>query len=214
VTRPHNIPNSFGRGERFGIGGRFSGKFWGTGGRAVHHLREARRGLAGQHNPEFPNAAARFTTRAHDDHQAEQAAYSLDPGAEHGADEAWLKAVHDDARTAGKVLDIALGPALSTYIDRKWGKVAGVRRRLLRGELSIEDAERLAGEEYERIEYGRAERERKKMTDRGFKKTPTNCFVCGRLKRRPSDVCSFCGDDPVTHGGTASEFDRSYGYAA
>lgn len=213
TVAPHDIPNSFGRGPRFGIGGRFHGRFWGVGGRAAHHLREARRGLAGDRNHDFPNAVPRFTERAHDDRLAEQAAYALDPGAELGADEAWLKSVRTDARTASRALDVALGPELGRYIDRQWGKDAGVRRRLLHGELSIEQAESMAAEHFQDAEYRRVERQRKSLADKGFKKQPTNCFVCGRLKRRPSDVCPYCGDDPVQHGSARSDFDRAYGYA-
>lgn len=35
------------------------------------------------------------------------------------------------------------------------------------------------------------------------------CGICGQYKKLPSDVCEGCGDNPVTHNGSAREHDRS-----
>lgn len=37
----------------------------------------------------------------------------------------------------------------------------------------------------------------------------THCR-CGCFKSRPSAVCSQCGDDPVTHNGSALEYDEAH----
>lgn len=230
--RAHDIPNSFGRGPKFGIGGRFRGHFHpgsgaGDGGvrRAVHrvlslaqHRRAGGAKVRVERNPAFPKATPRFDEAAVERYRAEQQAYewasiAADPGPEAGADTAWHEAHAVEARKASKALDVALGPDLSKFIDRQWGKKAGVRRRLLAGEITVQDAEELAYEEWAAQESRRLLREVDRELDYGLEKSRFNCFSCGRLKARPSDVCPHCGDDPVQYGTKREEFDRAYGYA-
>ena len=59
--------------------------------------------------------------------------------------------------------------------------------------------------EYKVREGRRFERELRRGRAR-----PVNCFVCGRFKPRPSSVCDFCGDDPVTHHGDRQAFDEAH----
>lgn len=224
-----DIPNSFGRGPKSGIGGRFHGKFHpgrhnGAAGAVksavrgaadlVHRIADTAKRVKAGENPAFPNAAP----RTHDDvlkrYEEQQTAYALaDPGREAGADEAWLAAIRKDEKRANKALNSALGPDLAKFIDRKWGKDAGVRRDLLNGDLSVEDAEELAYEEYQRAESRRLQREVDRSLDYGLNRKSVPCFSCGRFKRRPSDVCPYCGDDPVQLGTKRHDFDRAYGYA-
>jgi len=231
IERAHDIPNSFGRGKKFGVGGRFAGHFHpGAGGGDGGLKRAARRALSlVQHrraggkaevkrNPAFPNAAPRFDEHALARYEAEQHAYewasiAADPGPEAGADEAWRRAHELEAKKASKALDVALGPDLAKFIDRQWGQKAGVRRRLLEGEITVQQAEEEAYEEYARLETARLLREVDRDLDYGLEKKPLPCFSCGHFKARPSDVCGYCGDDPVQLGTKREDFDRAYGYA-
>lgn len=154
----------------------------------------------------------------------QRAAYALhhDPGPEPGAEDAWLAAVTKQDRDHNKALNSALGPDLAKFIDRKWGKDAGIRRQLLEGDMTVEEAGDLAYEEYNRIEGRRVEREDDRSL--GFETRPFPCFSCGRFKRRPADICPHCGDDPVTgmdyvagsmtirDAKATREFNRAYGY--
>jgi hypothetical protein len=169
-------------------------------------------------NPAFPNATPRFDEAAATKYEAEQHAHewasiAADPGPEPGADEARRKAHEADVKRASKALDVALGPDLAKFIDRQWGQKAGVRRRLLEGEITVQDAEDEAYDEYRRLETNRMMREVEREMDYGLEKKPLPCFSCGHLKARPSDVCGYCGDDPVQLGTKREDFDRAYGYA-
>lgn len=227
----HDIPNSFGLGQTFGIGGRFRGHFHpGAGGGDGGVKRAVRRALsvvahrrAGgkaevKRNPAFPNAAPRFDEQALARYEAEQQAYewasiAADPGPEAGADEALRRAHEQEAKRASRALDVALGPDLAKYIDRQWGQRAGVRRRLLEGEITVQEAEEEAYENYQEGETRRMMREVERELDYGLNKKPLPCFSCGHFKARPSDVCGYCGDDPVQLGTAREDFDRAYGYA-
>jgi hypothetical protein len=225
-----NIPNAFGRGAKFGIGGRFRGKFHpgrnGAGdglnlpkiasvaGDLVHRIADKAKRVKAGENPRFPNAAPRVSDDVLERYQAQQAAYAIaDPGREAGADEAWMREAIKNERDANKALNVALGPDLAKYIDRKWGKDAGIRAQLLNGEIDVEEAEELAYEEYQRAESKRLQREVSRDLDYGLERKPIPCFSCGRFKRRPSDICHYCGDDPVQLKTSRHDFDRAYGYA-
>jgi len=231
TPKPHDIPNAFGQGQDFGRGGRFLGKFHPGGmspgaGRPksiVHRLADkAVAAVKAGANKAFPNAEPRYDDSALAQYEAQEIAYALaDPGAEPGAEESWLKDVKADARRANSALNAALGPDLAKYIDRKWGREAGVRRDLLDGKLTIDDATDLAYEQYMEGENRRAQRENLRDLDYGLNRKSIPCFSCGRFKKRPSDVCGYCGDDPVpTASGSSSNrfasetaaFDRAYGY--
>lgn len=155
---------------------------------------------------------------------AQRAVYS-DPGPEEGAAEAWARHVELEDRRARRQAKLALGEDLTKYIRRQWGREAGIEARFMAGELSVEDVENLAYEEYQAAEERRLSRELDRERDYGFRRQSCPCFSCGRLKRRPSDVCDYCGDDPVSmtnaeyYGGTDAQrevrakFDRAYGYS-
>lgn len=134
-----------------------------------------------------------------------------DPGPEPGAREAFGKHVERQARDANRALNKTLGEDLSRFIDRQWGKKLRLRQRLLSGDIERAEVEDLAVDEYHRLEHGRALRQSRKETELDTRPIP--CFVCGHFKRRPADVCDYCGDDPVTYGGDARDFNRGYGYA-
>ena len=226
LLEAHDIPNAFGRGRDFGRGGRFAGRFHpGTGARSiVHRLKDKTvAAVKAGANAAFPNAFPRTSLAALDRYEEEQTAYAIanDPGPEAGAGEAWLRQVKSDVARMNRALNTALGPDLAKYIDRKWGREAKVRERLHSGELTVEDAEELAYEHYQEAENRRAQREVLREFDYGLNKRSLPCFSCGQLKRRPSDVCDHCGDDPVqTSSGSATNtyasernaFDRAYGY--
>lgn len=222
MEAPYNIPNAFGRGLRFGLAGRFAGKFHpGRGGGGVMaglvHRLKGKPGVKTERNPAFPNAEPHtsdegFERYALEQYAREMAAVAAAPGAEPGADESRVKRDANEARLANRALDAALGPDLSKFIDRQWGQRAGVRRRLLDGEITIEEAEEEAYEEYKALESRRLLREVDRERDYGLNKKPLPCFSCGSLKARPSDLCTRCGDDPVQVGTSRKQFDRDYGY--
>lgn len=242
LEAPYNIPNAFGRGLRFGLAGRFAGKFHpGRGGAdvpggrrgavrgLVHRLRKgSTEPAAVKPNPAFPNAKPRTSDEAFERYALEQEAYELamvaaDPGPEAGAGEARVKAIEAEGRRRNRALNVALGADLAKFIDRKWGRDQGLRRQLLDGELTIEEAEELAYEEWQAMESRRLLREVDREADYGLEKKSLPCFSCGKFKARPSDVCGWCGDDPVpTASGSGSnrfasetaEFDRAYGYGS
>jgi hypothetical protein len=146
-----------------------------------------------------------------------------DPGPEEGAREAWEAAVEledeRDLRGRNKALNVSLGDEMAHFIDLAAGRKAGIRQRLLNGDMTIEEAEWWADEEYAKKAYRRAAREQAE-DERGFRRRHTPCFVCGRFKRRPADVCDYCGDDPVSvdtgsidRRASEEAFNRSYGYA-
>lgn len=122
-----------------------------------------------------------------------------------------------DKRAENSYLRENLGPDLVTFIDRKWAQAAGpsgnsLRQAYMAGEVTTEEVEASAFDEYQRLSYRKAERERRKQ-EAGFRTGSIPCFICGKRKSRPSSVCGYCGDDPLTHGGSALEFDRAYGYS-
>jgi len=125
-------------------------------------------------------------------------------------DRAAMRTAAKSRRQANRALNESLGPDLAKFIDRKWGREERVRERLLAGELTIDDATNLAIDESERLERRAAEREVNKSL-RGYTER-VRCFQCGQFKRRPSDVCDHCGDDPVPRGTEPNDFDRGYGY--
>lgn len=59
----------------------------------------------------------------------------------------------------------------------------------------------------------RVMREGERDRDYGMTRGAAHCDSCGRFKSRPSSVCSYCGNDPVSHHGDAREFDRAHGYS-
>lgn len=143
-----------------------------------------------------------------------------DPGADPGAAESWQAWVAKEERAANRALNTALGPDLARFIDQAAGKRAGIRRRLHEREITVEQAEQEAYEIYAQAEAKRLLREHNEQTDYGLQRRALPCFSCGQLKRRPSDVCAHCGDDPVQPSVNANEadnadrqkFDRAYGY--
>lgn len=52
--------------------------------------------------------------------------------------------------------------------------------------------------------------EREALRGLGFTAKDRQCGVCHRFKSAPSAVCDFCGDDPVTHNGSARDYDAAY----
>jgi hypothetical protein len=133
-----------------------------------------------------------------------------DPGPEPGAREAWEAAVELEGKRAVRVLNTTLGPGLKAELGKAWAKRINAREQLLNGDMTIDEFEELAIEEFERLEYGRARRE---FLSRELRSRQINCFVCGRFKKRPADICDYCGDDPVTVGGDAHSFNRNFGYS-
>lgn len=155
--------------------------------------------------------------------------WAADPGPELGADvarEAWQDATAAQAakyerareRADDAVIDEALGPDLVAILDELaasgWKEAADrdLRIALRDGDVTIDEIEDLAATELQRRYDARSERKRA-ADERGLRRKPFPCFVCGRFKRRPADVCDTCGDDPVSHHGDAHEFNRAYGYA-
>ena len=158
---------------------------------------------------------------------SQRSAYLLDgdPGPEPGAGDAWLRHVETDARRQVRALNVSLGPEMSKELDRAWAKRERIKARILDGELTIEEASELAEEEWRGREERRLAREwRDVQRERLELQRSCNCFICGSFKRRPSDVCNRCGDDPVTYskGGryesgrendeAVAEFNRAYGW--
>jgi hypothetical protein len=144
-----------------------------------------------------------------------------DPGPEPGRREAWEREVDIEHRNLNRDLNRTLGAETARFIDRKWGRVLGIRRSILEGNLTIEHALELADEEWSRLEAVRVDREIA-HSERAFKRGSIPCFVCGRFKPRPSSVCDHCGDVPGTvdtgmvnndYKGDSHAFDRAYGYA-
>jgi hypothetical protein len=162
-----------------------------------------------------PSTAARLEA------QQRRALIDGDPGAEPEAELARDRE-HDrvarlEKRARTKYVKDNLGEDLAHFTGLKWAETAGpggrsVHEAFLAGELSTDDVEAMAFDEYQRREYRAAERDRRKQ-EAGFRTGSIPCFVCGRRKPRPSAVCAFCGDDPVTYGGSALELDRAYGYS-
>lgn len=233
LAEAHNIPNAFGYGHDFGIGGRFRGQFHpgaghgvgrvrSAGKRAVRRAASAARSLTHPRkdpkvkvapNPAYPNAEPRFDEESMRRYELQQqAAILADPGREDGADAALVRELVADQKRANAAINAALGADLAKFIDRKWGREAGVRRRLLDGEITIEEAEQEAYEEWQEAESRRLLREVDRERDYGLNKKPLPCFSCGSFKARPSDICTKCGDDPVQVGTSRSQFDRDYGY--
>lgn len=151
-----------------------------------------------------------------------------DPGPEAGAAaarnaalEAEMRRVDRARRKAGRdrdqELEDLLGPDLVTALEEfrqagvKWAGDRDLKEALVAGDVDrdyiIEQAER----ELSQLEGRRTDRLRSEER-RGTETKRFNCTVCGHFKNLPSDVCGWCGDDPVTWGGSAAEFDRAHGY--
>lgn len=137
-----------------------------------------------------------------------------DPGPELGAEEARDKALKMTDRQRNKALNTALGETAAKFIDRAWAREKGLRARILDGELSIDDAVEMMQERAIFEDNRRIERDLDAQRDYGYKRRPIPCFSCGRLKRRPADVCEYCGDDPVPLGVDPLIFNREYGYSS
>lgn len=179
--------------------------------------------------PFGPNARPTSTAASAERLADQEAAYAFgDPGPELGADAARRAAQDAGDRAAVRAarraerdelaaLDSALGPDVVAALDEYaksgvgWAREPELRQALLAGDVDLdyitEQAEReLAAREGRRV--ARAEVESR----RGFRTGSFPCFVCGRRKARPADVCDHCGDDPVTYRGDAREFNRAYGF--
>lgn len=159
----------------------------------------------------------------------EDEAYAFgDPGPETGALEAWeahvgkldraaTRAERATARQAERALDEALGPDVLEALNDfkaagvKWANDADLKQALIAGEVTIDDVTETAERELTALMGRRADRERLEE-NRGLRKGPIPCFVCGRFKPRPSSVCDNCGDDPTSYHGSAHELDEAYGY--
>jgi hypothetical protein len=153
-----------------------------------------------------------------------------DPGPEEGAAEAWAKYVERDARSANRALNANLGDFNVKLLNQKWATEAGLRGKVLNGELSVENLEDTLLDHWTEAEGKRLSRKQNREEDYGYNRRSIPCFSCGHLKRRPADVCDVCGDDPVptaTYGlhnrgvGTSSasakermDFNRAYGYGS
>lgn len=164
-----------------------------------------------------------------------------DPGPEPGLVEArWAELIAEDAanlREAQRVADAqakaaaserrarraalrkTLDPDLAREVlgargvrPKAWAVEEDVEERLLSGELTPDDVEQMAYEHYEALDARRALREIEAERNLGVERRSIPCFVCGKLKAAPADVCEFCGDDPVQYGTTAQEFNAAYGY--
>jgi hypothetical protein len=172
--------------------------------------------------PFSPFAEPRTDARSTERLEAQRLADLIggDPGPEGGAVEARDRARELDARRTQRAFSLAMGEDLSKFVDRSWGKKERIRARLADGELTIEDVQDLALEQYQ-LEHGRRALREAKAAEREAGTTRAiPCFVCGRFKRRPADRCDWCGDDPVSvDTGTADQhasrqnFNRGYGYA-
>lgn len=151
-----------------------------------------------------------------------------DPGPEPGARSAFMEQIEREERAAARAagrrhrdelqeLEDALGPDLVEALDDlaaagvKWAKDPDLKRALVNGDADPDFVLEQAAKELSKLEGRRAvrlEREERKGLERGA----FPCFSCGHFKSRPSAVCGYCGDDPVTWGGSAADFDRAYGY--
>lgn len=158
--------------------------------------------------------------------EAERVAYAIgnDPGPDLEADAA--RDIDHDAEAERELdaIKAALGPDTMALLGEmahgrhglKWATEPELLRDLRDGRTSIEAIEARAYDEYMEREDRRIGRERG-AAERGLERGQIPCFVCGRFKRRPADVCDYCGDDPVTYNSTArevAEFNRAYGYAS
>lgn len=64
-------------------------------------------------------------------------------------------------------------------------------------------------------EYDRTTERRKEREGHTYHRRPrkyAKCLVCGRFKSRPSSVCDYCGDDPVTYNGDPRQYDLAMGW--
>lgn len=158
-------------------------------------------------------------------HRAQRQAYELDPGPEPGAEEArrlaqdleargWEVRHADDLEALKEAMGPDLVAALEDYARSgvSWARDEDLYRSLIAGETTIEDVTELAEKELAARNGRRYERLRHEH-ERGFRTGAFPCFICGKFKRRPADVCNYCGDDPVTYRGSAEEFNRAYGYS-
>jgi len=136
-----------------------------------------------------------------------------DPGPEPGWEQALDDALRAQDRLASDQVDLLLGDELAKWIDKKRNRKHDLRRRLMAGEVTVEDVQQLAYEDWRAQEERRIGREIRSGLGGELRTRPIPCFVCGRFKRRPADVCDYCGDDPVTVGGSAEDFNRNHGYA-
>lgn len=125
-------------------------------------------------------------------------------------------------RSDTEAIDEALGPDLVAILDElaasgyKDAKLPELRQALRDGDVTIDYIEELAEAEL-KARYARSAERKAAEAERGLKRKPIPCFVCGQFKRRPADVCKNCGDDPLHHNPTAREigdFNAAYGYPA
>lgn len=135
-----------------------------------------------------------------------------DPEAEAARNREHDRIARMDKRAENAYMRDQLGPDLAKELDRAWARDADLRGRFLRGEATVEDVEHEAYHAWQAREQRAAARDLDRQ-EGGFQRGSFPCFVCGRRKPRPSSVCPHCGDDPLTYGGSAQEFDRAYGYS-
>lgn len=82
--------------------------------------------------------------------------------------------------------------------------------RVRSARLAIRAIDAAAVEDVIYLEHERREARRLEAELRRGRPRAVNCFSCGCWKARPSSVCGQCGDDPVTHNGSAQDFDTAY----
>jgi hypothetical protein len=145
-----------------------------------------------------------------------------DPGPEAGAVAAWEDMLALEDRAARRNLDLVLGEENVKLIDSAWGKRLKIRKQLLEGDMTVEHAERLAEEEWNRLEQIRETKEAERERHERYNTRSVNCSVCGRFKRKPADICDYCGNTPVggvnyagglSDGGDFQDRQRAYNLA-
>lgn len=127
--------------------------------------------------------------------------------------------VKADRRRRKAALRQTMSPELAREVlgargtrPKAWAVEEGIEERMLAGELTVDDVEQLAYEHYEALEAKRIMREAEREANFGSNTRALPCDICGKLKRMPADVCPHCGNDPLSLGETAAEYNAAFGY--
>lgn len=126
-----------------------------------------------------------------------------DPGPDPSAFDALVREAEADERLRLRAIRAELGPDLARLAlgakgtrPRAYARKLDLKGKLLRGELTARDVERIVVEEEEELYRESQERELRRSQP---KVRPVPCFQCGRLKRLASNICQSCGHDPVAY---------------
>jgi hypothetical protein len=126
-------------------------------------------------------------------------------------------AIRRREREESAAIDAALGPDLVEALADlraagvKWAGEADLKQSIAAGEVDVDFVLGQAQKELAELEDRRLTRE-EAAGERGYSRKSIPCFVCGRFKARPSDVCGHCGDDPGSYRGDSNDLDEAYGY--